>query len=1321
MPVAVKSPAPVVDKRRAAIDARRELMVGFLDEDPELATIYSTAFDTGDQDTMAELDDLIAERLGEEQPNLNQFEITPEEKRVVPQRPGYPSMGQMIPLEQRMRGAIEVIPAVNAPLYSPSVERLYDFIDNGLRGNLRAKPGSSDYIENDLATMYAGMVRERTPSADYSKHKHYYSIRQRLGEQLAAEGISSKFGFAQEKAEEFIRGTVPFIEDFPDKPEWFPGADKAKQERVTALMELADESTAGFQMGGKITGLLLGGANIYAKLSKMGMTKFIGMSNVHKAKSFLATATAEVGIDMAYNPNGHTMVIGALMDEDQSRILSGVEAIALGTAFNLGIDGIRALKGKKLKQSIVELQKQLGARGDFINVLRKRVAQGEPEVPAKEMVKQPPIEIHFPKEEKLAPMRPEQSEAIEATVVTSNAKTWQRVHELEEWNKELATKHSVHRIRRNLKEIKAMKEDMGILDVESQLRANQLADDAIQQGAAETSADAARRINLPEQNLIDMDDWIKQSAETAPMREMGGWSKLAYRDGLMHGVAAPMGIGLLGGGLAMSQADEDKVGAFMAGMMLPVAPKDVLKRFAQGWRQRVPGKFGRAARYAFVPFRSSVNRISRTMGEEVLRHRLRSMTEANKKLEDATVFFGEMNDLVKRRVITQAEKETIYQHLDNGKRDMAMKGFDVIEDILTRAGHKRGADNAKVYFNFYEQIIRDTWTAADDVGLHMGFIKDYFPRQISDKMYKKFIKDNAIVKDSRITAAWKAETEMLRRKLTKYEKSQIANNVLNSYGHGSGGKPGFTKTRHFKEVPPEMRKYYDSFEKTSIQYITQMTDAVNLHKWLGVGLTKNRLREVVEEVEVAPGVVDKSVTKVRKPKFEGEYNYRETIGNKLSKAMERDGFTQAQKDDLTDLLHSRYATPMGRPAPEWLKIARDMGYMLTIGNPYSTITQLSDVFLAASLSERGMGGTVFEAAAKRITGGKLTYTLADFNIDPQGLERLLVEFQDEALTTAWLRGTLKHTGFSWADVVGKETLINATWAELRNAAKSAPHTKAFKRLSGEYRPALGDEFDDFVDALRKGKKGVDSVMAAIFGRLLDQHPAALDEMPLLYIKHPWARSMYALKSFTLKQIDLMRKRTFNQLTEGVAKGDKQMIKDAVLDSVKYTILFGGSVQGVNWIKDFLLGREVDISDRTLDGVMQLIGLQRYHIEYGRRQFRKESKLEALWGVAGGFITPPAASILYDTVRPDVMEMATGEQQVGQAGGNPIKVLGMDTGLRDDVIPFPRARTWKHLPFLGKDIYWSLRGREHEEKRQQKPQPESRTMRRPRRPQRPAGR
>ena len=125
-------------------------------------------------------------------------------------------------------------------------------------------------------------------------------------------------------------------------------------------------------------------------------------------------------------------------------------------------------------------------------------------------------------------------------------------------------------------------------------------------------------------------------------------------------------------------------------------------------------------------------------------------------------------------------------------------------------------------------------------------------------MYKKFIKDNAIVKDSRITAAWKAETEMLRRKLTKYEKSQIANNVLNSYGHGSGGKPGFTKTRHFKEVPPEMRKYYDSFEKTSIQYITQMTDAVNLHKWLGVGLTKNRLREVVEEVEVAPGVVTNS-------------------------------------------------------------------------------------------------------------------------------------------------------------------------------------------------------------------------------------------------------------------------------------------------------------------------------------------------------------------------------------------------------------------------------------------------------------------------------
>ena len=74
---------------------------------------------------------------------------------------------------------------------------------------------------------------------------------------------------------------------------------------------------------------------------------------------------------------------------------------------------------------------------------------------------------------------------------------------------------------------------------------------------------------------------------------------------------------------------------------------------------------------------------------------------------------------------------------------------------------------------------------------------------------------------------------------------------------------------------------------------------------------------------------------------------------------------------------------------------------------------------------------------------------------------------------------LRATGFSAIDVFGKETLINATYCSLRKAARSAPDTKAYKRLVNEYATPLGDEFDDFVDALKQGKKNDDNVMAAV--------------------------------------------------------------------------------------------------------------------------------------------------------------------------------------------------------------------------------------------------
>ena len=54
------------------------------------------------------------------------------------------------------------------------------------------------------------------------------------------------------------------------------------------------------------------------------------------------------------------------------------------------------------------------------------------------------------------------------------------------------------------------------------------------------------------------------------------------------------------------------------------------------------------------------------------------------------------------------------------------------------------------------------------------------------------------------------------------------------------------------------------------------------------------------------------------------------------------------------------------------------------------------------------------------------------------------------------------------------------------------------------------------------------------------------------------------------------------------------------------------------------------------------------------------------------------------------------------------MLGMDmggTGLKD-VLPATGGRFWKYIPFIGRDVYWSIgHGRLIEEKRRQKRQRE----------------
>ena len=126
-----------------------------------------------------------------------------------------------------------------------------------------------------------------------------------------------------------------------------------------------------------------------------------------------------------------------------------------------------------------------------------------------------------------------------------------------------------------------------------------------------------------------------------------------------------------------------------------------------------------------------------------------------------------------------------------------------------------------------------------------------------------------------------------------------------------------------------------------------------------------------------------------------------------------------------------------------------------------------------------------------------------------------------------------------------------------------------------------------------------------------------------------------------------------------------------------------------------------MKDMTVTYAMQLIGLHRFHIERTKRIAQSGKVSEQMWTVLGG-LTPPALGIALDSLGPDVADALNDEIQFFENRGQKLDVLGVPTPVRDKYIPYVKARTWRYIPFLGRDVFWTVgQGVEWEAKKRKK--------------------
>ena len=511
--------------------------------------------------------------------------------------------------------------------------------------------------------------------------------------------------------------------------------------------------------------------------------------------------------------------------------------------------------------------------------------------------------------------------------------------------------------------------------------------------------------------------------------------------------------------------------------------------------------------------------------------------------------------------------------------DLALKNGD--EDSVLRTLRKHGLEEE---YNKVKVMLDDLWTRADEVGFDIGYQKNYWPRQIKDsKGFLTYLRG---------TETWSLIDEAIKRKemdlgrfLTEEEQAGLVNTMIRGYRGGqiTLSKTGAMKERVLDFITPELNRFYQDSDKALLNYIERTNDAIEARRFFG----KQRALEGADK--------------------EALNNIQDSIGTFVADLMAKGEITPLQEIELRQILEARF-----NPAKTGftLGLYKNLAYIDTLGSVTNAITQLGD--LAFAMYKGGPIRGLHEALNSAL--GKARITKEDIGFAQREIS---AELERQGLG-GFLDRLFRITGFTKIDRMGAEGLINST---IRKAQQEAVKnsTRLRKELEAIFPEKLfGKEALD--NALRELANGeiTDNVKFYALNVLLDFSPRALSEMPEMYLRSGNGRIFYILKTWTLKLFDVYRNEVFQVMKTDKVQGVKNALELGIL-------LFAMNAT-VDEIKDWMRGRETNLSDTVVNNLAKLVGFSRYHTT----QIAKEGLASTL----GAELVPPLPIV--DSISKDVI-------------------------------------------------------------------------------------
>ena len=605
-------------------------------------------------------------------------------------------------------------------------------------------------------------------------------------------------------------------------------------------------------------------------------------------------------------------------------------------------------------------------------------------------------------------------------------------------------------------------------------------------------------------------------------------------------------------------------------------------------------------RNTLEPLSRTLKNINPLINRVFRKHELDINLRTREYLDRISPFIAAMSTKLKGH---EGDQRLFKQYLLNGEKDE----LGVLKVVQLADKYKVDTKS----FADMREALEDLRTyAREEGGIDVGYLEDYFPRNIKDyKNFKAWLDGDKApaglsnqVEEALAEYAQKHNLGSVNQ-IKPGEAAEVTSRVLRGYPISADSMlPGNLKQRKVRQVTDDMLNAYDDPADAIKNYVERVVQATERKRFL------YRKPNLGGDVEGGfPGSRDRSAGPPPKSDLGARMEVDDSLAGELAEQLlvKNKNYTREDIDKLKDIIQSRFS---GKTVDPFIQGVKNANYMAVMGNFGSAITQLGD--LAYSIHFNGFNNT-FKTLLQRENNFNFVkhFNLNNHNIDTvtntEGLSKAL----DKVFTV---------TGLKKLDQMGKNTTMNASWKKYRAQAM-----KDSKGLQDELAPIFGAErAGRMVKSLRDtppGSKNLPKdVEELIWYKFLDLSPSTMGEMPKYYSESGNLRIMYMLKTFTVKQLDIYREAAGAEISMAnklYAEGKHaEAAKVGAVGLKKFmglAAVFAAANASTDVIKDLLYGRPIERDDLLEDNLWKLLGINRYLVKKAKREGPGKAFLEGL--------------------------------------------------------------------------------------------------------------